>query len=69
MFALSLAFNLSCRMERLFNSSITVKCPPEQRRGERRSGAQAGMHTEETGYLDLATHLSAGEIYWRTEGR
>lgn len=31
-FALPLAFNPPCRMERLFNSSITRKCPPEQRR-------------------------------------
>lgn len=44
MFALSLPFNLSCRMERLFNSSITRKCPPEHKR----SRAKAG----EAGYLE-----------------
>lgn len=38
MFALSLPFNLSRRMERLFNSSITRKCPPEHKR----RGAKAG---------------------------
>lgn len=37
-FALSLPFNLSRRMERLFNSSITRKCPPEHKR----RGAKAG---------------------------
>lgn len=62
MFALPLAFNLSCRMERLFNSSITRKCPPEQRR----SRVQAGMHAEEAGYLDYP-HLSACNICCRTE--
>lgn len=30
LFALPLPFNLSCRMERLFNSSITRKCPSEE---------------------------------------
>lgn len=43
-FALSLPFNLPCRMERLFNSSITRKSPAEHKR----SGAQAG----EAGDLD-----------------
>lgn len=61
-FALPLAFNLSCRMERLFNSSITRKCPPEQRR----SRTQAGMQADEAEYLDYL-HLSACNICWRTE--
>lgn len=56
MFALSLPFNLSCRMERLFNSSITRKCPPEHKR----SRAKAG----EAGYYP---HLSACKICWRAE--
>lgn len=46
MFALPLAFNLSCRMERLFKSSITRKCPL---RGEQR---RRGTRAREAGYLD-----------------
>lgn len=52
-FALSLPFNLSCRMERLFNSSITRKCPPEHKR----SGARAG-EAGEAGDLDPPTSIS-----------
>lgn len=60
-FALPLAFNLSCRMEKLFNSSITRKCPPEQR-----SSTRAGMEAEEAGYLDYL-HLSARSKDTKTE--
>lgn len=59
---MSLPFNLSCRMERLFNSSITRKCPPEHKR----SRAKAG----EAGYLEPPSpppHLSACRICWSTE--
>lgn len=45
LFALSLPFNLSCRMEGLFNSSITRKCPTEHKR--------SGANAREAGYLDL----------------
>lgn len=65
-FALSLAFNPSCRMERLFNSSIRVKCPPLQSGGEARRRHRCGL--EEAAFLDLAGHLSAWKICWRTEG-
>lgn len=37
-FALSLAFNPSRRMERLFNSSITRKCPPKHQRSRAKAG-------------------------------
>lgn len=49
-------------MERLFNSSITRKCPPKHKR----SRAKAG----EAGYLEPPSpppHLSACKLCWRTE--
>lgn len=49
MFAFPPAFNLSCRMERLFNSSITRKCPPEQRREQSGGAGDAGL--EEAGCI------------------
>lgn len=53
MFALLLAFNLSCRMERLFKSSITRKCPPQK-------GAEGGgTLARETGYSDSIPRAAA----------
>lgn len=66
-FALPLAFNLSCRMERLFKSSITRKCPPQRSAEELRDARTGGWVLDSTPRHLLLLHLSAWGICRRTE--